>query len=186
MPIQKISKEDILHKSREVFWQKGYFDTSMSDLAAACGLFKGSFYHHFPSKEALMKEILVFTRHDLQQNVFSLAENQTLTPAQRLSKMLIKLGKTLLLPEGGCFVGNTTIQTANQIPEFTGILRGVFDDWIKAMSTIYATRFSSEEADKLASQTLMELQGAVMLSNLYKNQDYLRDAFLRATARLEV
>ncbi len=185
MPIQKISKEDILYKSREVFWQKGYFDTSMSDLAAACGLFKGSLYHHFSSKEVLMKEILAFTRQDLQENVFSIAENQALTPAQRLSKMLIKLGKTLLLPEGGCFIGNTTIQTANQIPEFADILRGVFDDWIKAMSTVYATRFPSEEADKLSFQTLTELQGAVMLSNLYKNQDYLKDAFMRAMARLE-
>jgi TetR/AcrR family transcriptional regulator, transcriptional repressor for nem operon len=184
MPIQKISKADILHKSREVFWRQGYFDTSMSELAAACGLFKGSFYHHFSSKEALMVEILEMTRQELQAEVFSISANLSLTPQQRLAKMLIKLGKTLLLPDTGCFIGNTTIQTAHQMPEFADILRGVFDDWRKAMALIFATRFSPEVANTLADQTLMELQGAVMLSNLYKNQDYLKDAFMRATSRL--
>ncbi len=184
MPIQKVTKEEILIKSKEVFWQQGYFDTSMSDLAAACGLFKGSFYHHFSSKEALMKEILEMTRHDLKENVFSIAQNTQLTPTERLSKMLIKLGKTTLLPDGGCFIGNTTVQTAKQMPEFAEILRGIFDDWIGAMAQVYGTHFTPEEAHKLANQTLVELQGAVMLSNLYKNQDYLKEAFLRATARL--
>ena len=98
--------------------------------------------------------------------------------------MLIKLGKTTLLPDGGCFIGNTTVQTAKQMPEFAEILRGIFDDWIGAMAQVYSSRFTPEEARQLANQTLVELQGAVMLSNLYKNQDYLKEAFLRATARL--
>ena len=36
-----------------LFLEKGYAATSMSQLAAACGIQKASLYHHFPSKEAL-------------------------------------------------------------------------------------------------------------------------------------
>lgn len=36
-----------------LFLEKGYAGTSMSALAAACGVRKASLYHHFPSKEAL-------------------------------------------------------------------------------------------------------------------------------------
>ena len=86
------------------------------------------------------------TRHDLKENVFSIAQNSQLTPSERLSKMLLKLGKTTLLPDGGCFIGNTTVQTAKQMPEFAEILRGIFDDWIEAMAQVYATRFTAEEA----------------------------------------
>lgn len=180
MPIQKITKEEILQKSQEVFWRQGYFNTSMSDLAAACGLFKGSFYHHFASKEALMKAILETTRERLQTTVFSIAHNDTWLPPERLSKMLKKLGKTLLMPNGGCFIGNMTIQTANQVPEFAEILRGVFDDWIAAMSLIYQTKYPQEEAHRLAEIAVMEFQGAVMLSQVYKNYDFVTAVFKKS------
>lgn len=184
MPIKKIAREDILKKSQEVFWKQGYFNTSMSDLSSACGLFKGSFYHHFESKEALMKEILETTRENLQNHIFSIADDLTLTPTERLSKMLIKLGKTLLLSDGGCFIGNTIVQTVNQVPEFAEILRGVFDDWIHAMQKIYATRYTQEEAFKKAEQALIDFQGSVMLRSVYKNQEYLKAAFARSLAVL--
>ena len=71
MPVQKISKEEILSATLDAFRQKGYYNTSMEDLAQACGLHKGSFYHHFSSKEVLMKTILeiwrgaVYTKVDM-------------------------------------------------------------------------------------------------------------------------
>ena len=62
MPIQKITREEILLKTLEVFRQQGYYNTSMSDLATACDLNKSTFYHYFDSKEALMKVLLEETR----------------------------------------------------------------------------------------------------------------------------
>ena len=53
MPVQKTTKDQIIIKSIEVFLKQGYYKTSMSDLAEACGLQKGSFYYHFKSKEEL-------------------------------------------------------------------------------------------------------------------------------------
>ena len=58
MPVQKITREEILLKAQAVFRKQGYYHTSMNELAEACSLQKGSFYHYFPSKESLMKEIL--------------------------------------------------------------------------------------------------------------------------------
>jgi AcrR family transcriptional regulator len=38
----------------ELFGQRGYDGTSMRDIAAALSLSPGAFYHHFPSKEAVL------------------------------------------------------------------------------------------------------------------------------------
>ena len=38
----------------DLFGQRGYDATSMRDIAGRLGLSPGAFYHHFPSKEALL------------------------------------------------------------------------------------------------------------------------------------
>ena len=38
----------------DLFSEQGYEATSMRDIAAALGLTPGAFYHHFPSKEAVL------------------------------------------------------------------------------------------------------------------------------------
>ena len=38
----------------DLFAEQGYEATSMRDIAAALGLSPGAFYHHFPSKEAVL------------------------------------------------------------------------------------------------------------------------------------
>ncbi len=46
-------RAQIIAISTKVFLDKGFSGTSMSDLAAANGIKKASFYHHFRSKDAL-------------------------------------------------------------------------------------------------------------------------------------
>lgn len=48
---------DILRVGEELFVSRGYENTSISQIADACGMTKGAMYHHFDSKEALMEEI---------------------------------------------------------------------------------------------------------------------------------
>jgi AcrR family transcriptional regulator len=38
----------------DLFTERGYDATSMRDIAASLGLSPGAFYHHFPSKEAVL------------------------------------------------------------------------------------------------------------------------------------
>ena len=184
MPIQKISREDILLKSQDLFRRQGYYHTSMNELAEACGLHKGSFYHHFASKEALMIEILENIHTFQKTKIFNIAYDETLPPSERLGKMLAKFGKTMLLPEGGCFIGNTTLETAQHNPEFAKILRGVFEDWIKALQHLFSTQYPSDTALRLAQQTVMEFEGAVMLKKLFNDDNLLLEVYTRTMAKL--
>lgn len=51
----------ILCEAASLFRRHGYTGTSMADLSEAVGITKSSLYHHFPSKEALLLEIVQIT-----------------------------------------------------------------------------------------------------------------------------
>ncbi len=53
----------ILQATEELLLEKGYYDTSMDDIAARVGIAKGTLYLHFAKKEDLM---LAFFEHQLQ------------------------------------------------------------------------------------------------------------------------
>ena len=49
--------EKILHVSRELFFEKGYDNTTMQDIIDQ-GLSKGAIYHHFKSKKEIFERIM--------------------------------------------------------------------------------------------------------------------------------
>ncbi|GAB6875413.1 TetR/AcrR family transcriptional regulator [Thermaerobacter litoralis] len=50
-------EQEILDAARKLFRQKGYYATTMQDIAEAVGLQKASLYHYIRSKEALLLQI---------------------------------------------------------------------------------------------------------------------------------
>lgn len=60
-------KEKIRLVSIELFFKKGYFATSISDIAKGTGIQKASIYYHYASKEELLFSILKSTMEDLTE-----------------------------------------------------------------------------------------------------------------------
>ncbi|QTA87678.1 TetR/AcrR family transcriptional regulator [Desulfonema magnum] len=58
-------KEKIKYVSIDLFFKKGYFATSVSDIARGSGIQKASMYYHYPSKEELLFSILKSTMDDV-------------------------------------------------------------------------------------------------------------------------
>jgi AcrR family transcriptional regulator len=55
----------ILDKAADLFSDRGYAETSMSDLAEGLGLSKAAIYHHFESKESILKNLVKTTIQDM-------------------------------------------------------------------------------------------------------------------------
>jgi AcrR family transcriptional regulator len=60
------TRSAILSKAAELFSTKGYAGSSMSDLAEELGLSKAAIYHHFESKERLLRELMDSTFKELE------------------------------------------------------------------------------------------------------------------------
>ncbi|RLJ71610.1 TetR family transcriptional regulator [Hydrogenivirga caldilitoris] len=51
------TKRSIILTAKKLFVEKGYFNTSMRDIAKEAGVSTGALYHHFESKEEIAGEI---------------------------------------------------------------------------------------------------------------------------------
>lgn len=53
----ELRRDAILKTAEELFFEKGYEETSIQDILDALSISKGGFYHYFDSKSALLEEI---------------------------------------------------------------------------------------------------------------------------------
>lgn len=58
-------KQLIIETAISLFSQKGYYTTSVQEIAEQCGISKGSLYKYFPSKEELFIEVCEYYQHIL-------------------------------------------------------------------------------------------------------------------------
>lgn len=174
MPVQKIDKTQLLKSALKVFKAKGYHKTSMADIAHECGLLKGSIYHYFSGKEALMLEVLDYLRNRYNTEVFSLAWNNQTGPFEKLER-LSQLSEEIFLAEThGCFFTSIGLETVNVVDDFTLAIRRFFDDWIACLTHIFSSAMPAPEARLNAEQTVAEIEGAVMMMQIYKEPELLR------------
>ena len=183
VPKQKVSVDFILKESLKLFRQKSYHNTSVADIAEACGLLKGSIYHYFPSKEALMHAVIQFVHSYFRDEIFSIAYNEKLSPQERMEKMFKKSERMLLSDDGGDVMGNVGVETARVIPEFSDEIKEFFAEWIRATEHIFLQITGEYEATKLAEQTVAEIEGAVMMTRIFKDPKFMKNAYERINDR---
>ncbi|WP_234736791.1 TetR/AcrR family transcriptional regulator [Tellurirhabdus bombi] len=185
MPVQKITREEILKKAMRLFKRQGYHRTSMDDLAKECGVLKGSFYYYFSSKEALMKEVLQYVNAYNKAHVLTIAYEEAIPPKQRLEQLLDALFDVLFQSEGGCLMGNTVLETALITDEFKEPLQTHFNNIINAVAHIYQHVYSPQKAVELAQQLAIDIQGSLVMIKLFGNEKLLLNCRERALKHLE-
>lgn len=180
MAIQKADKAIIIKKAYQIFREKGYHNTSMADVGKACGLLKGSIYYYFPSKEELMKQVLISDHEKIKSIVFSLAYGKQLSFKDSLDRIMQALESCYFDEPGGCLMANIGLESAQENPEFVQIIRHFFEDWIAAFSFIFQSQHEQEKAQKMAEQAVQEIEGAIMLSIIFQDKKY----FLSTSERI--
>jgi AcrR family transcriptional regulator len=73
----------------QLFRDRGYDATSVSDVARALGMTKAGLYHHFESKEALLFEIMMYGLDRVRDEVIVPAR-AIRDPEQRLREMIVR------------------------------------------------------------------------------------------------
>ena len=70
------TRERIRAEAAALFRRKGFNGTSMAELAVEVGITKSSLYHHFPSKQALLSEIIELTVNRVAPLVQAVADSE--------------------------------------------------------------------------------------------------------------
>jgi len=182
MPVQKIEKNDFLLRCWEVFHLKGYYNTSMQNLAEATGLQKAGLYHHYPTKQILMERVMEFALQQFREYVLAVADDTSLPPDQRLEKLLRRHKKLATLHRQGCFFANISLETGHE-ELFNHILKSAMEEWAEAVGRILSHRMPPEQAREKAIRLIMEYEGAVLFYKISGAEQYLDD-FVARTVRL--
>lgn len=74
----------ILRQAREHFFTHGYCACTMDDLAAELGMSKKTLYVHFPSKEELMRAVIMQLCAEIRADAEALLANRQLSFAEKL------------------------------------------------------------------------------------------------------
>ena len=78
----------IIEAAEEVLLEKGYYDTSMDEIAARVGIAKGTIYKHFPGKEELVLGIFKRDMRALLQGIDDVIGKEQ-TPGAKLKALLL-------------------------------------------------------------------------------------------------
>src|SRR5436309_15735984 len=80
--------EEVYAAALRLFTEKGYHATSMQDIAAAVGLYKGSLYHYIGSKEDLLVQVFERAMGSLLVSVEDMVADQSLSAADQLRRVV--------------------------------------------------------------------------------------------------
>jgi len=81
---EKARAEQVYAAALRLFKEKGYHATSMQDIAAAVGLYKGSLYHYIGGKQDLLLQVFDRAMGKLLADVETIAADTSLRPSAQL------------------------------------------------------------------------------------------------------
>ena len=102
-------KQEILAKSGDIMYLKGYNATGVQEITDAAGIPKGSFYNYFENKEQFAIDLMECYRREGCGNMEKIFNMKDLTPLARISLMFDTMIEHFIRDEKftkGSFIGN--------------------------------------------------------------------------------
>lgn len=174
MTNKKTDKQQVVATAAELFRTKGYSDTSIADIANACQLSKGSIYHYITSKQDLAIAVLRDIYNNFKDRIFAKAYNSGSSVEQRLQDFATALEGYYSQLQGGCLMGSFVAETVHTMPGFKQVLSDHFDEWFNALVNILTPVHGEAKARQLAEESVCNVQGAVLMSQLYADERFIK------------
>src|SRR5215831_13154102 len=92
-------RAEICRAAARIFRDQGFDATAMSDIARALRMTKAGLYHYFPSKEAMLFEIMTFGLERMDEEVIAPASTIR-DPETRLRQMIVQHARIITRAEG--------------------------------------------------------------------------------------
>jgi len=139
-------REQIAQAALRQFHAHGFNATGISDITAAAGAPKGSFYNHFASKEECALEALSRYGESLRFDILTTPGRPAL---KRLRTHFEFLGENMTRSgfAKGCLVGNFGAEVADHSPEIRSAVRAGFDQWALLIRQVLTEAQQAGELD---------------------------------------
>jgi TetR/AcrR family transcriptional regulator, transcriptional repressor for nem operon len=164
----------------------GYGATGLQEILQVAGVPKGSFYHHFGSKEEFTAAVVKRYATLEGEHCREVLGNSRQEPLKRLRRYFEDLIRTAGQsgPIPGCLIGSLSLEVAGASPLLQGSLSSSFAGWQAAVAMVLQEAVEKGDLPKsikpeaLAGFVLNSWEGALLRSQADKSDAPLKD-FLR-------
>jgi AcrR family transcriptional regulator len=186
----ELTRERIVAAAAPLFNQRGYSGASMADLMAATGLEKGGIYRHFASKEDLALAAFDHAIALHRERILTVVEPRRGAVARltALGEALASIAEDPAVP-GGCPLLNTAVESddgeGTSYAALRARARGAMNQLIGYARRIIQAGITTGELSpdldpaEEAEMMIATFEGAVMLTRLYAEPRYVRQAAAR-------
>jgi AcrR family transcriptional regulator len=170
----EVSRQQIIETANRLFYQRGYNQTSFSDIAEAARIPRGNFYYHFKTKDDILAAVVDYRIENIRALLADWDAGQA-DPRLRLKRFLQMVrdsGKDLT--RYGCPMGSLNIELGKAQPALKARAKKMFDlyrDWLAAQ----LRTLGRKDAEDLALHLLGRAQGVAVVAQVYGNQKFLQD-----------
>ena len=182
----KLTREHLIDVGLELMHRHGYNTTGLTEILKAADIPKGSFYHHFGSKEDFAAAVLGrYVAHEGEHAATVLNDLKT-SPLKRLRRYfsdLMKIyGQKGAIP--GCMMGRFSLEMATESPQLRKQISASFAHWQQTIATVIQQAAAQKELpagtdpDSLAGFLLNSWEGALLRSQAEKSDAPL-ETFMR-------
>lgn len=192
------TRQRILTTAMELFWEKGYLSTSVSDILSRSQVHSGSLYHFFPGKQDVLVGVLELYRDGIEEMLLAPNWAGVDDPIERVFALLGGYRTHLIVTDCtyGCPIGSLALEIHEPDPAVRELMAANFTNWSAAIARCFdaaADRLPpGTDAKALGEFVLTVMEGAVMQARTYRDISYfdrniavLRDyiTMLLATAK---
>ena len=164
------TRERILLTAADLMRAQGVAATTLEDVRAASATSKSQLYHHFPDKDALVREVIALrARQVLERETHLLGRVNSIRGLERWRDALVS-NNALAHGAYGCAIGSLAGELADHDAEARAALATVFARWeelladaLRRMRDGGALRAGAEPA-RLATGLMAALQGGYLLA----------------------
>ncbi len=188
------ARERLLDAAGSLMHERGYEAVGVAELCARAGVKKGSFYHFFPSKQALALEVIDRTWSTTRATVFADTFDVDDLPAvdaielygQRLAERL-RTGADATGQVNGCRLGNFAVELSTRDEVIRARVAEVLDEMAAVVGDslhrdVEAGRLRRDlDVDAVAAAVIAHMEGLMVVAKANRDPDVL--AGLGATAR---
>lgn len=169
-----IQKHELVGIAADLLRSKGYSGTSIDDIAKACGLTKGSLYHHFSGKEELALAALDQVHQYYRDQIFSLVMAHDEPGVAHLRAFNAAVEDFFTLHPDGCLLANLSLEGGGAAEAFARKIGLFFSDWQACYERVFAGYFTAAQARERAEDALAIAQGCILMNRIRPNPQSLR------------
>jgi len=190
MPID--TRLRILLAAMELFSEKGYGSTSISDILSRSQANSGSLYHFFPGKQDVLIGVLELYRDGIYRMLLEPAWQGVEDPIERIFALLDRYRFALLESECvyGCPIGSLALELHEPDPPVRELLAQNFTGWTQAIGKCLeagAERLPrGTDVPALAEFILTTMEGGVMQARTHRDIAYFDRNIAQLRRHLEL